>query len=111
MNHNLLRKKDKTLCTMKFLVTLISMLFFLPSFSQITVNVQNKPLRQTLKEIEKVSNYRFFYNESLAILDKNSSIQLTDSSIDKAMQTLLAGTDVAYEKNNNITHSKKDRVS
>ncbi|WP_352406158.1 STN domain-containing protein, partial [Petrimonas sp.] len=78
------------------------MLFFLPSFSQITVNVQNKTLRQALKEIEKVSNYRFFYNESLAILDKNSSIQLTNSSIDNAMQTLLAGTDVAYEKNNHI---------
>ena len=102
MNQNLLRRKGKTLCSAKFLVAFIFMLFFLPSFSQITVNVQNKTLRQALKEIEKVSNYRFFYNESLAILDKNSSIQLTNSSIDKAMQTLLAGTDVAYEKNNNI---------
>ena len=102
MNHNLLRKKDKTSHSVKLLVTLISMLFFLPSFSQITVNVQNKPLRQTLKEIEKVSNYRFFYNESLAVLDKNSSIQLTNSNIDNAMQKLLAGTDVTYEKNDNI---------
>jgi TonB-linked SusC/RagA family outer membrane protein len=102
MNQNLLRRKGKTLCSAKFLVAFIFMLFFLPSFSQITVNVQNKTLRQALKEIEKVSNYRFFYNESLAILDKNSSIQLTNSSIDNAMQTLLAGTDVAYEKNNHI---------
>lgn len=102
MNQNLLRRKDRTLCSAKFLVTLISILFFLPSFSQITVNVQNKTLRQTLKEIEKVSNYRFFYNESLAVLDKNSSIQLTSSSIDNAMQKLLAGTDVTYEKNDNI---------
>lgn len=101
MDYNLLRKKDKTL-GIKFLVALVSMFVFLPSFSQITVNVQNKPLRQTLKEIEKVSDYRFFYNESLAILDKNSSIQLTDSSIDNAMQKLLVGTNVTYEKNDNI---------
>lgn len=102
MNQNLLRKKDGALCSAKFLVTLISILFFLPSFSQITVNVQNKTMRQTLKEIEKVSNYRFFYNESLPVLDKNSSIQLTNSGIDNAMQKLLAGTDVTYEKNDNI---------
>ncbi|MEA4904173.1 MAG: SusC/RagA family TonB-linked outer membrane protein [Petrimonas sp.] len=55
-----------------------------------------------MKEIEKVSNYRFFYNESLPVLDKNNSIQLTNSSIDNAMQKLLAGTDVTYEKNDNI---------
>lgn len=74
----------------------------MPSFSQISLNVRNKPFRQALKEIEKVSNYRFFYNESLPILYKNSTIQVSNSSIDEVMQKLLADTDVTYEKNNNI---------
>lgn len=72
------------------------------SFSQISVNVKNKPFRQVLKEIENVSEYRFFYNESLDVLNKNISIQVTNSNIDNIMQKLLEGTDVAYEKNNNI---------
>lgn len=72
------------------------------SFSQISINVKDKPFRQVLKEIENVSEYRFFYNESLDVLNKNVSIQVTNSNIDNIMQKLLEGTDVAYEKNNNI---------
>ena len=72
------------------------------SFSQISVNVKNKPFRQVLKEIENVSEYRFFYNESLDVLNKNISIQVVNSDIDEVMQKLLNGTDVGYEKNNNI---------
>ena len=32
------------------------------AFAQVTVNVQNKSVRQSLKEIERVSDYKFFYN-------------------------------------------------
>lgn len=71
------------------------------TFAQITVNVQNKPLRETLKEIEKVSNYKFFYNESLPGLDKNITVRLTNSGIDAAMQQLLSGTTIEYRKNEN----------
>ncbi len=46
---------------------MVSLLMFVTSqvFAQITINVRNRPLRETLKEIEKVSEYKFFYNESL----------------------------------------------
>lgn len=70
-------------------------------FAQITVNVQNRPLREALKEIEKVSSYKFFYNESLAGLEKQINLQLTNSSIDAAMQQLLSGTDIEYRQNEN----------
>jgi TonB-linked SusC/RagA family outer membrane protein len=72
------------------------------AFAQVTVNVQNKSVRQSLKEIERVSDYKFFYNESLPGLEKNTSIRLNDGSIEQAMAQLLAGTDIAYrieEKN------------
>ena len=102
MNQNLSQEKDKPVGFRKLTVLLMVLVLALPSFSQITVNVQNKTLRQALGEIEKVSDYRFFYNESLAVLNKNSSIQVTNADIDNVMQRLLSGTNITYEKNNNI---------
>lgn len=102
MNQNLSQEKDKFPSFRKLIVLLMVLVLALPSFSQITVNVQNKTLRQTLSEIEKASDYRFFYNESLAVLSKNTSIQVTNADIDNVMQRILAGTGITYEKNNNI---------
>lgn len=68
------------------------------AFSQITVNLQNKPLREALKEIEKVSDYKFFYNESLPGLKRNVTVRLTNSSIENAMEQLLSETSIKYQK-------------
>ena len=73
----------------KLAIILLLAAMAMPSFSQISLNVRNQPFRQALKEIENVSNYRFFYNESLPILDKNSTIQVSNSNIDEVMQKLL----------------------
>ncbi|MDD3357161.1 MAG: TonB-dependent receptor plug domain-containing protein, partial [Dysgonamonadaceae bacterium] len=97
-----LHKDDKHPCRAKLIVLFMVLVFALPSFSQITVNIQNKPLRQTLKEIEKVSDFRFFYNESLPILNNSSSLNVENANIDDVMQQLLANRNVRYEKNNNI---------
>lgn len=71
------------------------------AFAQISINVQNKSLRQVLSEIEKVSNFKFFYNESLPGLDQIASLNLSDSDIDSAMKQLLAGLDIEYQKSDN----------
>ncbi len=71
------------------------------AFAQITVNVQNKSLREVLSELEKVSNYKFFYNESLPGLDKKTSLNVSDSDIDTAMKQLLEGLGLEYQKNDN----------
>jgi len=86
----------------KFVILLLLWTVASQSFSQISVNVKNKPFRQTLKEIERVSDYRFFYNESLKALDNNITIQVTNASIDDVMLKLLNGTNVTYEENDNI---------
>ena len=97
-----LHRDDKQSFITKLLVLFMTLVFVIPSFSQISVNIQNKPLRQTLKEIEKVSDFRFFYNESLSILDKNSSLNVNNSNVDDVMKQLLANSNIKYEKNNNI---------
>lgn len=71
------------------------------AFAQITVNVQNKTLREVLSELEKVSNYKFFYNESLPGLNKKTSLNVSDSDIDTAMKQLLEGLGLEYQKNDN----------
>ncbi len=98
MRKNLFREKRLSARPMLFLL-----LWFMASqiFSQITVNVQNQPLVEALKAIERASNYRFFYNESLPGLEKNTTIRLTNSDIDNAMRQILAGTDIDYRKNEN----------
>lgn len=60
MNENLLQKKNETWSLKRLFVFLVLLFLVLPVYSQITVNIQNVPLRQALGEIEKVSDYRFF---------------------------------------------------
>ena len=57
MNENLLQKKNKTWSLKRLFVFLVPLFLVLPVYSQITVNVQNVPLRQALGEIEKVHNF------------------------------------------------------
>ena len=99
MRKILFREKRLSAKPMLFLL-----LWFVASqvFSQITVNVQNQPLVEALKAIERASNYRFFYNESLPGLEKNTTVRLTNSDIDNAMRQILAGTNIDYNKNDNI---------
>ena len=33
--------------------------------AQITLSVKQQPVREVIKEIERISDYRFFYNEKL----------------------------------------------
>jgi len=70
-------------------------------FAQITVNVQNKPIKEILKSIEAKSDYRFFYNEGLKGLDKISSLRVSNVGIDAAMTALLQNSEVAYKNEGN----------
>lgn len=70
-------------------------------FSQITVNVTNQSIRNVLKVIENASDYKFFFNNDLADLDKNISLSITDASVKTALDEILKGTNIAYRENEN----------
>ena len=93
-------------------------LLFLALFStnlnaQITVDVSNKSIKEILKVIETKSEYRFFYNEGLKGLDKISSIQVKNASIEKILSLLLANTEINYklDKNNLIVLIAKNNAT
>lgn len=67
-------------------------------FAQITVDSQNKPIKDVLKQIERVSTYKFFFNENLKGLDKVVTFKVSDVTIDTAMKQLLNNSGVSYEK-------------
>lgn len=82
-------------------------------FSQITVTVENTPLRAALKKIEQVSDYKFFYNEKLTELDQTVSFSVSNATIAQTMQKVLTGRELTYkmEKDNVIVLLKKESVN
>ena len=63
---------------------------------QITLTMKDKPLKKVIKQIEKVSEYRFFYNEELANLNKAVSLEAQNSSIEKVLKELSSQAPFSY---------------
>jgi TonB-linked outer membrane protein, SusC/RagA family len=68
------------------------------TFAQVTVKAKNVPIRQILKTIEKNTEYRFFYNDDFAALDKVASLNVNNVSIDNALTTLFSASGISWEK-------------
>ena len=96
----------RALCLSLFLSVSLSL------FSQITVTVENTPLRAALKKIEQVSDYKFFYNEKLAGLDQAVTFSVSNATIAQTMQKVLAGKELTYkmESDNLVVLLHKEAV-
>lgn len=68
------------------------------AYSQITVNLKDLSLRASLKKIEQVSDYKFFYSESLPELNRKVSLNVQNASIDQTMAQLLGNMELTYKK-------------
>src|SRR5665647_515316 len=69
--------------------------------AQVTVKAKNVPIRQILKTIEKNTEYKFFYNDNFAALDKVTSLNVNNVSIDNALTTLFTSSGISWEKKDN----------
>lgn len=65
-------------------------------YPQITISEKNKSIREIIHIIEKSSDYNFFFNNAMPGLDKKTSINLSNSSIDEVLNNLLKDTDITY---------------
>ncbi len=70
-------------------------------FSQVTVDIKNKPIKEVLKEIESKTPFRFFYNTDLKGLDQVVSLKISDGNIDATLKQLLSGSEINYQKQDN----------
>ena len=66
--------------------------------AQVTVKAKNVPIRQILKTIEKNTEFKFFYNDNFAALDKVASLNVNNVSIDNALTALFTESGISWEK-------------
>lgn len=104
-NTHFLRNKLILACYILFFIGACPQSLYATEFTEIsvtaegdiTIKVNNKPIREVLTLIEKQSKFVFVYNSETVNLDKKVTINLTSSSINEVMGVLLKGTPLAYE--------------
>lgn len=72
--------------------------FFTAAVSQekITLNVENKPVTEALREIEKQTGYTFSYSPSLLKDFPRITLRIADGPLEKVLQALFDKTDIQY---------------
>lgn len=74
--------------------------FATPGFSQpekVSLQMNDVTLRDVFHEIEKQSDYSFFYNDQFADLNRMVAINESESSIKDVLHGLLMSTDLSYK--------------
>lgn len=74
-----------------------------------TFTMNSVPVKQVFKEIEKKSDFTFFYRQDQVNLNKTVSIEANDFSIEQVMNKILQGQDVTYKIQGNIVILKPTR--
>lgn len=92
------REKSKKWETLRALCLVLFLSVSFAAYSQITVNLKDFSLRASLKKIEQVSSYKFFYNENLTELNQKVSLNVQNATIEQTMEKLLHGMELSYRK-------------
>lgn len=65
--------------------------------SPVSLNMKNVNIRDVFVEIERQSDFRFFYNEDQLDLSKKVNVQSENNQISEVLNTLFANTDIAFK--------------
>lgn len=82
-----------------FLILGMNISFAVGTYSQetfLTLNIKNKSIKEVFSEIEKNSEYIFFYYEDELDLDKKVSLNIKNQTIDVILQSLFENTNIQY---------------
>lgn len=81
--------------------------------AQISLSMQNKSTREVIREIEKVSDYRFFYNDNLSGLNTKISVSTQGEDIRDVLEQIKSQAQITYiiKENNQIVLSALGYVS
>lgn len=88
---------------------LLSVFPFSISIAQITLKTNSKTILEVMKEIEKNTSYRFFYNDDLPDLNKQISLDVTNESVKAVLDKMITQSAISYiiKENNQIILSAK----
>jgi len=97
------------------LIAIFVAVLFIPInvFAQITISAENKEIRSVIQQIERVSDYRFFYSSTLPYLTKKITIDVKNASIQTTLDKLFNNTTIEYiiKSDNQITLVSKKEVT
>ena len=66
-------------------LTLLLTFPLLEIHAQITIHIKDKPASEVVKQIEKVSKYRFFYKKGLPGMTTPITVEVNDQGIEAVM--------------------------
>lgn len=66
-------------------------------FSQVTITVKNKTIKEIIPQIEKQSGYSVFYNSTMPDLNTKVDLSVSDASIETVLNNLFSNTDITYQ--------------
>ncbi len=78
--------------------------------TSITLKVENKTLKEALKQIEKTAGYIFLYNEKSVNLNRKVSANLENAGIETVLKTIL-DSQTKYEITDRQVVLYKHRIS
>jgi len=64
--------------------------------AQITIHIKDKPTSEVVKQIEKVSKYRFFYKKGLPGMTTPITVEVNDQGIEAVMGQIVGQIPVSY---------------
>ena len=64
--------------------------------AQITIHIKDKPASEVVKQIEKVSKYRFFYKKGLLGMTTPITVEVNDQGIEAVMGQIVGQIPVSY---------------
>ena len=88
---------------MRNLLLTLLLLLALPSLiyaqkdSTVNVRLENISLREAFQDIQDKSEYQFFYNDDITVLDQEVSLRLRKVNIQQVLDSLLLGTELSYQ--------------
>ncbi|MGD0340461.1 MAG: TonB-dependent receptor [Bacteroidales bacterium] len=77
--------------------------------TKISFTMNDKSVKDVLNEIEKSTDFRFFYNENFTDLNRKVTVEANENSIEDVLNNLLANSDITYKvlENNLIVLTPK----
>ena len=90
-------------CFFRYIILICLCAFVLPvqattgKSQVITLNISQGNITDIFKEIEKQSDYHFFYNDEQIDTDKQVKINVFSSSIEDVLKQLFKGTNITYK--------------
>lgn len=64
--------------------------------AQISLSVKDKPIREVIKELERTTDYRFFYSDGIKGLDSTVSIEAEEEEINVIMDKMAKQANFSY---------------